>query len=86
MKRNLIKDILSLQPSSKRLKTSQREHDEFFLRPALQEIPTEMIYKIVEYCGIIEKHVLRFVCKKFYKISHKCGSIQESSFFFRLLW
>jgi hypothetical protein len=82
MKRKLIeeaqsaKDILSLKPI-KRLRTSQRQHEFFF-----EEIPTEVIYKIVEYCGIIEKHVLRFVCKRFHFISHKCNSIQEGNSFF----
>jgi hypothetical protein len=46
----------------------------------LQTIPIEVIHIIVICCGTIEKHILRFICKQFHKISHKCGSTQEVSF------
>jgi hypothetical protein len=56
--------------------TDQREHIS-----GLQKIPMEIIHKIVLYCNIIEKHVLRFVCKQLHQISHECGSIQDNFFF-----
>jgi hypothetical protein len=37
---------------------------------------------IVFFCGVIEKHALRFVCKQFHKISHSSGSNQNDFFFF----
>jgi hypothetical protein len=44
----------------------------------------ELLVLIESFCEIIEKHVLRFVCKKFHQIAHKFGSKQkeEDSLFF----
>jgi hypothetical protein len=80
MKRNLMLENNNEKNCSqppKRLRMSQMKYETKF-----QEIPTEVIHKIVEYYGIIEKNVLRFVCKQLYQISHKCGSMQEGDFFF----
>jgi hypothetical protein len=37
---------------------------------------------IVSFCGVIEKHALRFVCKQLHKISHSCSSRQNDFFLF----
>jgi hypothetical protein len=36
----------------------------------------------VSFCGIIEKHMSRFICKKIHQIAHKCGLKQEGGDFF----
>jgi hypothetical protein len=51
------------------------------IKATFQTTPTEIIYNIIFFCGIIEKHALRFVCKQFHQIVHKCGS-EEGNFFF----
>jgi hypothetical protein len=48
----------------------------------LEIIPMELLVLIGSFCEIIEKHVLRFVCKKFYQIAHKSGSKQNKEDFF----
>jgi hypothetical protein len=34
------------------------------------------------FCGIVERHVLRFVSKKIHQLAHKCGAIQDPNFWF----
>jgi hypothetical protein len=72
-------DRESIQPKS--LRISQREHEMGGQVCTFQEIPVGVVYKIVLYCGVIERHILRFVCKQLHQISHKCSSTQEDIFF-----
>jgi hypothetical protein len=46
-----------------------------------QMIPEEVIYKILFFCGIVEKYALRFVCKQLHIFAHKC-SFKQNLFFF----
>jgi hypothetical protein len=56
-------------------------------------IPIEVIYLIVSFCGIVERHALRFVSKDFHRLAHKCAAIEDNddndknggSFWFRRL-
>jgi hypothetical protein len=33
------------------------------------------------FCGIVERHALRFVSKEFHGLVHKCGAIQSGGYF-----
>jgi hypothetical protein len=59
----------------------QANNNNFSTITSLLKLPDELLYMIISFLGIIEKHILRFVCKKIHKIVHKYGSIKKNIFF-----
>jgi hypothetical protein len=59
----------------------QANDNNFSTTASLLKLPDELFHMIISFSGIIEKHILRFVCKKIHKIVHKYSSIKNFNFF-----
>jgi hypothetical protein len=45
-------------------------------------IPIEVTDSIISLCGIVERHVLRFISREFHRLTHKIGTTQNEYFWF----